>query len=184
MKMWIRRPIYNFFSKNVNRIGCHPVYIFVWKCESGGPPSGLHFEKNCKLDTGHPVQYLFFKKNKRSFWSFLQGQFWHFQNLWRCRIRVLGCRKNSSTMQCSLNKLPHYNKIKLHIDLNKARDHKTHRLDVLNKSWISNHIFGKVGHPSTWVESSNSSVRDPSRWSILSCRSHPQWGTFGRSLAC
>jgi len=26
--------------------------------------SNLHFEKNCKLDTGHPVQYFLLKKNR------------------------------------------------------------------------------------------------------------------------
>jgi len=59
----------HFSNENVNRMA---------------PPSGSVF---------------FFKKNRRSFWSFLQGQFWHFKNLWRCRTRVLGCRKNLSKKQ-------------------------------------------------------------------------------------
>ena len=70
-------------NQNINRIGGHSIHIssshfhlemsIRWppsnlqffskykpnKCEQDDTPSDLHFEKNCKPDTGHPIQYIF-----------------------------------------------------------------------------------------------------------------------------
>jgi len=62
-------------------MGRHPIYIL---------------KKVVNWMKGIRFSNFVLKKNRRLFWSFLQGQFWHFQNLWRCRTRVLGCRKNLS----------------------------------------------------------------------------------------
>jgi len=68
---WMRAIWFIFFfskCKSDGMIGCHSVHIFIWKYERDGK---------------HPVQYFFKKKNKKSFWSCLREQFWHFQNFWR-----------------------------------------------------------------------------------------------------
>ena len=47
-------PFYNFFQ-NVNRMGCHLIHIFIWKCESDDPHPVYNFFQNINRMGGHPI---------------------------------------------------------------------------------------------------------------------------------
>jgi len=63
MKMWTGWPSsgLQFFFQNINRMGCHPFHIFIWKCESDGPPSVYNF--------------FFWKKTEGHFGHFYRNNF-------------------------------------------------------------------------------------------------------------